>query len=284
MSLSNFHAVRIHDQGDFVRIRVLKTLPNGVMVLGGPLKNKPDDGTKPQAYRFPKDKFTVSEAKRWLDDQEIKYKTFEPAEGKASETTEGIEQRFIEPVEMRITRDGDKPPILEGYAAVFNKLTKQLFGFREKIAPGAFKKTLRDKDDVRALIDHDHARIIGRRSAKTLRIKEDDKGLHYEIDLPDTTCGRDIAVSVERGDISVSSFAFRCTKDSWVHKKDEEIRTIEEVELIDISPVTYPAYTDTSVALRSLKKRQEEIKEGLKYLFVMDMELRSKEAELQLTD
>jgi len=77
---TNFHAARVRDPDDFVRIRVLQTLPNGIMIYGGPLKSDPQGSTKPQTYRFPKDKFTVAEAKKWLTDHDIKYISFEPAE------------------------------------------------------------------------------------------------------------------------------------------------------------------------------------------------------------
>ena len=103
-------------------------------------------------------------------------------------------------------REGDKGKTIAGYAAVFNEETDIGGAFREIIAPGAFKGTL-DRD-IRALVDHDSGRVIGRSKAGTLRLNEDSHGLAVEVDLPDTTDGRDLAVSLSRGDISGMSFGF----------------------------------------------------------------------------
>jgi len=143
---------------------------------------------------------------------------------------------------------------LEGYAAIFNSWSDHLGFFREKIKKGAFKKALK-KSDCRALINHDSSRILGRQSAGTLRLKEDDSGLFMSVDLPDTQYANDLKVSVERGDITQQSFQFEVEKDAWVedHKTGAAERTILEIrELFDVSPVTFPAYPDTSVAKRSL--------------------------------
>jgi HK97 family phage prohead protease len=111
------------------------------------------------------------------------------------------------PPELRATDNGKT---IAGYAAVFNDVADIGGSFREIIAPGAFKDTL--GGDVRALVDHDSGRVIGRSTAGTLRLNEDDKGLKVEIDLPDTSDGRDLAVSLTRGDISGMSFGFRVTQ------------------------------------------------------------------------
>lgn len=144
-----------------------------------------------------------------------------------------------------------------GYAAMFNKAAKIGDFFTETIAPGAFSQTLKESD-VRALIDHDTGRVIGRMSANTLRLKEDEVGLHVEIDLPDTTDGRDLSVQLERGDITGMSFGFRVTHDEWDETGDIPARTIHAVELIEVSAVAFPAYDDTSLALRSLDSARKE--------------------------
>jgi len=160
----------------------------------------------------------------------------------------------MEDVELRVVENDDGSTKLEGYAAVFNKWSSNLGGFKETIERGAFTEALEDAD-VRGLVDHDAGRIIGRTAAGTMRLTEDKRGLKYSIDLPDTTVGRDIATSVRRGDISGSSFAFRVFPDgdTWAEKKNVMERTITKVsELFDVGPVTYPAYPDTTVATRSL--------------------------------
>jgi len=165
------------------------------------------------------------------------------------------EVRFIKVQELRVKKTDDKTT-LSGYAAVFNSLSENLGGFREKIDPGAFANALK-KSDCRALFNHDSNFVLGRQSAKTLRLKEDDKGLFMECDLPDTQFARDLTVSIERGDINQQSFGFIVKIDSWEEDRDtgKTTRTLIEIdELMDVSPVTFPAYPDTDVAKRSLEE------------------------------
>lgn len=164
------------------------------------------------------------------------------------------ERRFLNVQELRVSKKDDGPSTLKGYAAVFNSLSEDLGGFREKIDPGAFKGALK-RSDTRALFNHDSNFVLGRQSAGTLRLKEDKKGLLMEVDLPDTQFARDLQTSVERGDITQQSFGFTVKKDSWEEDRDkkEVTRTLNEIdELFDVSPVTFPAYPDTTVAKRSL--------------------------------
>ncbi len=170
-----------------------------------------------------------------------------------------FERRFFESgkIEIRKADGGDKPsPItLRGYAAKFDVMSENLGGFREQIAPGAFADVL--KDDVRALFNHDANQVLGRTTAGTLRIAQDSTGLYYEVDLPDTQAARDLATSIERGDVSQSSFAFRVAPngDSWDENEDGVIvRTITKfARLYDVSPVTYPAYPDATIGTRSME-------------------------------
>jgi uncharacterized protein len=151
------------------------------------------------------------------------------------------------------TRD-DAPPTLTGYAAVFDTETTIGDFFREVVDRSAFAEALSRPDDVRALVNHDASLILGRSSAGTLRLTVDDRGLRYEVDLPDTSYARDLAASVARGDVSQSSFGFRVVEDSWERPKtptELPLRRIRNVELYDVSPVTYPAYDTTSVSTRA---------------------------------
>lgn len=165
-------------------------------------------------------------------------------------TTSTIERRTYEqPVEIRAA--GDKITAV-GYAAVFHRLSQNLGGFVEQVAPGAFAKTITEQD-VRALFNHDQNRVLGRMGAGTLRLAEDGTGLAYEIDLPDTTDGRDLAALLERGDIIGSSFGFRAIEDDWSETEDGfPLRTLRQVSARDVGPVTFPAYTDSTAAIRSL--------------------------------
>lgn len=155
--------------------------------------------------------------------------------------------------ELRIDKQNDKSKII-GHAAVFNSLSHDLGGFREQIAPGAFADAVKN-DDIRALFNHNPDYILGRNKSGTLRVWEDSTGLAIEIDPPDTQVARDLMISLERGDITQMSFGFSVKPGGQNWAEDSEgqaIRTLTDVNLFDISPVTYPAYPETDVAKRSL--------------------------------
>lgn len=264
MPYENEHAARIKDPDLFMEGDEnwgSKDITTGIRIILGRLKS--DGKWEAQAYRFKSDKFTVSEAKKWLKDHDIKYISFEPATGEEKSFETNIERRYLIPEQLLIEERGEgevKMPFLAGYAAVFNTLSEPLCGFREKIETGAFKESI-EQDDIRALVDHDSSKILGRNKAKTLILREDDKGLFVEIQLPDTTTGRDIAKSIKRGDISQMSFGFKTISDEWYKEDEQDIRTLKKVKLFDVSTVTFPAYPDTTVAVRSLEQwKQSQIK------------------------
>lgn len=146
--------------------------------------------------------------------------------------------------------------VLAGYAAVYERLSQNLGGFVEKVAHGAFAQTLADNNPVLARYNHDDNQLLGTTEAETLRVASDDTGLPYEVDLPDTSVGRDVAVLAKRGDVRYSSFAFRTLEDSWsVTDQGFPLRTLVKVQLVDVAPVNNPAYRDTSVGMRSLAER-----------------------------
>lgn len=164
------------------------------------------------------------------------------------------EKRFFE---IRSDSAGEKPKLI-GYAAKFDTLSENLGGFVEKIARGAFQKTL-EKDDIRALFDHDSRFVLGRNRAKTLFLEEDETGLRVEITPPESRWADDLLKSVERGDINQMSFGFLTRSDRWdgLSGTETPIRTLLEVDLLDVSIVAYPAYPDTSIALRSLGRLRD---------------------------
>lgn len=160
--------------------------------------------------------------------------------------------------------EGDHPARIVGHGAVFNKRSDMILGmFREEIAPGAFDDVL--EDDVRALFNHDPSFVLGRTRSKTLELSIDGDGLRYDINPPDTQTVRDMVLApLQRGDITGSSFAFRVSPDGDEWREDEDgtiIRTIHKFSrLLDVSPVTYPAYPDAGAAKRSLEARCAEVK------------------------
>ncbi len=163
------------------------------------------------------------------------------------------EYRSFDVEEIRLQLREDDVPSIVGHAAVFNSLSAEMFGFREKIAPGAFRSAINQNQDVRALINHDSNFVLGRTKNGTLSLSEDTKGLRVSIDPPTTTFAADLLVSIERKDINQMSFGFEVLKETWETDGDENIRTIEDVNLFDVSVVTFPAYpqTDVEVNLRS---------------------------------
>lgn len=157
-----------------------------------------------------------------------------------------MERRFLPIGEMRVDQEGS----IEGYAAVFNQWADLGF-FREKIRKGAFKKTIQEAD-VRALFNHDPNYVLGRNKAETLDLAEDDHGLQFRVNPPDAGWARDLATSIQRGDINQASFGFNVIRDQWDHEADPAERELVEVRLFDVSVVTYPAYPQTEVTARSL--------------------------------
>lgn len=160
--------------------------------------------------------------------------------------------------------DGEEAmPMITGYAAIFESETViggKDWGFREKIARGAFADALKTSD-VRALFNHDEDLVLGRLKAGTLRLMEDERGLRVEIDPPDTQDARDLITKMQRGDIDQMSFAFTMEggTQAWDESGDMPLRTIQRVgELLDVSVVTYPAYVDTEAAARSLAAVRKE--------------------------
>jgi HK97 family phage prohead protease len=182
-------------------------------------------------------------------------------EDSRSKMTKKIERRTftIKNVEARQAEDGTMR--LSGYAAVFNDDSVPL-PFIERIAPGAFRKTLSETPDVRLLINHEGL-PLARTKNGTLRLAEDETGLYMDADLPDTQAARDLYTLVERGDVDQMSFAFRVIRQKWNEGRTE--RTLTELSLADgdVSVVTYPAYPTTTVEAREhIAAARQAIKEG----------------------
>lgn len=157
-------------------------------------------------------------------------------------------------------REAGSPKII-GYAAVFGVETDISGLFAERIAKGAFRRAIREKQDVRALFNHDSDYVLGRSKAGTLTMSEDDRGLKVEIDPPDTQLARDTLVLIERGDLDGMSFAFTVKKQEVLNREGAlPLRTILDVDLYDVSVVTFPAYKQTDVNVRSAEEILAEIK------------------------
>lgn len=163
------------------------------------------------------------------------------------------------PIEFELRgQDGPTGTVVVGYAAVFNSLSHDLGGFRERLAPSSFNKAL--GGEHHALYNHDSSMVLGRSLANTLRLSTDSQGLRFEIDIPPTSFGDDLIVSMERKDISGASFGFTIASggDTWSRGDDGmAIRTITEVgQLFEVSITPMPAYPSTSVAIARMRDFQ----------------------------
>lgn len=167
---------------------------------------------------------------------------------------DGVVQRRAFHFELRADGDAKR---LRGHASVFDQESENLGGWREVIRPTAFDKQLRDGSDVRALWNHNTDFVLGRTKSGTLRLAKDDVGLLIENDVPDTTWARDLMVTIGRGDVDQMSFAFTVPKGKarWIEggaSDGSDLREVLEVDLWEVSAVTFPAYQQTDVGLRSL--------------------------------
>lgn len=168
-----------------------------------------------------------------------------------------MERRYLAAniANVAIRAEGDGTGMIHGYGAVYYDGTPnteyQLWpGMVERIMPGAFARAVNQKDDARALFNHDTNMVLGRVSAGTLRLAEDNRGLRYEIDPGDTSVYRDVSAFIKRRDVQGSSFAFNVTDEQPRKENGIRIREIRGVELFDVGPVTFPAYESTSTGIR----------------------------------
>lgn len=167
-----------------------------------------------------------------------------------------MERRYtnLAAASVQLRAEGEGAGMIHGYGAVYYDGTPnteyQLWpGMVERIMPGAFAQAV-NRDDVRALFNHDTNMVLGRKSAGTLRLFDDNRGLRYEIEPGDTTVYRDVAQFIKRKDVQGSSFAFVITDEQPRKENGIRIREIRGVELFDVGPVTFPAYESTSTGVR----------------------------------
>lgn len=196
---------------------------------------------------------------------------------------EGTQRRFIplEQTNIEVRQDGNKS-IIEGYAAVFNQETEIGGFFREMIRPGAFKRSIDNGTDVVALFNHDPNFPIGRRSNSKLIIEEDSTGLFYRVETAGTQWENDLIQKIDRQDIQGNSFSFEPIREEWTAGQDKELdlRELMEVRPYDLGPVTFPAYTQTSVDARNQNFYRAKQKTGIDLEQLMQVLVRSEQNHL----
>ncbi|WP_040981075.1 HK97 family phage prohead protease [Oceanobacillus jeddahense] len=176
------------------------------------------------------------------------------------------EMRELLTNKIEIREDDDGNRTLSGYAVKWEMKSQVLgmfFKFREQIKKGAFLESL-NNDDQRFLWSHDPSKVLGRSKNNTLRLQEDNTGLRFELDLPNTSLAKDTYESIQRGDVDGVSFGFN-VQDDEVDEPDDDmpLRTIKKAKLIEVSAVAFPAYPDSEVSARGydpMKERVEEMK------------------------
>lgn len=162
----------------------------------------------------------------------------------------------IDGVSIERRAEGDEESLrLSGYAAVFNRETDIAGIFTEVIRPGAFGRAVEDGQDVALLFNHDPSTVMARTTNGTLVLREDNIGLWFEAELdPRDQDAQRVVTKVERGNVSQGSFAFNVTTEpsgeAWDFNQEPPLRELLNLDLFDVSPVTYPAYSDTQVFAR----------------------------------
>lgn len=203
------------------------------------------------------------------------------------------QKRILYPQTVQIRSLENGSSVIEGYVVKWNQRSYVMtdwWGDKivERVAKGAFTKSLSEKKDIKAFWNHNSDMVLGSSRASTLELTEDDVGLRYTILPPNTTAGKDAVESIQRGDVSGTSFGFYVRKDDWEYLAEEDLyqRTLLDVDLIEISPTPLPAYPDSEAQI-SERSLSHDSKEKLKSLKGTvrggdDTERRKLELELEI--
>lgn len=196
------------------------------------------------------------------------------------------EQRFVQGTGASVRAEGDAALTIEGYGALFNRETVIGYWFREVILPGAFTDSIAD-GDIRVAFNHDANFILGRTSAKTAIVSEDETGLRYEATPPATRA--DVVESIKRKDVTGSSFAFSIESDDdeeWDYSEVKAgklpLRKIKRATLFETGPVAWPAYDDTTVSARAVAKVEEAKQQRAEALAAVDASAQPEQASVAL--
>lgn len=182
-------------------------------------------------------------------------------------------------------RSDSEKPLIQGYAALFNTRTVIWGMFEEEIAPGAFTRALKEKQDIRSLFNHDANVVLGRTTNGSMKLTEDETGLWTETTPPDTQQARDVVENIRVGNVSGMSFMFQIRKQEWIFSDDAKVldrRVITDVDLYEAGPVVFPAYEETSVGLRSLAEQSYQSAKAEREAALKAKEIREDEPLIQV--
>lgn len=170
-----------------------------------------------------------------------------------------IRQIIIESIETRATEDNAM--IIEGYITKFNTKSQFMEWFFEQVSPQAFDKTLSDGHNIYALYNHDSDKLLGSTKTGTLELNTDNIGLRFKLTLnSNVSYARDVYELVKAREVEGCSFGFICNNDEWVTQSDgTDLRTLLDVELIEVTITPYPAYLDSEANTRSYKNHKQEL-------------------------
>lgn len=253
MPYPNEHSCRLRSPGDFkdgsFRRSSRKHDGKKYDVIMGRLKG--EDTMTEQAYRYPTKSWGESEARSHCKEHNGR---FEAAESKGKSLGGDVEYRAYPVEELRTDADEDKKPVVSGVGIPFNRWSEDLGGFKEQIHPDAFRESL-EKDDIRAVFNHNNDFVLGRVSAGTLRLSVTKRGVEYEVDPPGTSWANDMLVSIDRRDIRENSFSMVVSEEDWDQSGKILKRTVRKARLLELGPQTFPAYSQSSVQVRSILER-----------------------------
>jgi HK97 family phage prohead protease len=234
--------IRVKDPALFVQDSfrtITLSAEQGIESIIGKLQSDPQGPTVIQNYMFDKSKWTVAEAEKWVE----KHKRQSGMECRSFDGNLGIS---IDNKEMK----------LRGTAIPYNRLSinpiEGLPNIKERILPGAFRSSVGSSSDIMMLWNHELKYVFGRTSKRTLSLREDQSGVHFENVPPDAQWVKDLIPSIKRGDISNMSFKFADNVEpSWTKEEGGYVRNVRDATLYEISVVTFPVYESTSVFARS---------------------------------
>lgn len=177
-----------------------------------------------------------------------------------------LELRQISGLEVRAGSD-DGSVVIAGRGIPYGEWSEDLGGFRERLMPSTFRESIAD-DDIRALFNHNPDIVLGRKANGTLRLQEDERGVHYEVDVnPEDRDAMSAVARIQRGDITGNSFGFYIESrddQEWEERDGMLWRTIRRARMRELGPQTFPAYPTSDVAVRSATAVLKEAAEWLK--------------------